>query len=362
MFVKSLKLENFRNIKKAEIIFNNSVNILFGDNAQGKTNIIEALWLFAACKSFRVYGDKDFIKIGENNSTATADYTKGDRNFTGVIKLSNNKKKEIFQNDIKVKPSEIIGNFTSVLFFPEHLNLIKSGPETRRKFLDFAICQIKPRYFSILNEYNKILLQRNYALKSGKEDIIRTLDIWDLKLSKLGALITVIRKSYIEKFTEYAKDVINEISEGRELLSIEYKGFEDIKNQPVETVEKNLLELLKCSRNADLKYKFSTEGAHKDDFILYINGLAAKNFCSQGQQRSCVMSLKLAEAEMLNNAYNEYPIMLFDDVFSELDKVRKAYITEKIKNKQVIITACEKLDEFKNAKLFKIKNGTVNEN
>ncbi|MDF2685658.1 MAG: recF, partial [Clostridia bacterium] len=181
MYVKSLKLENFRNIKNADINFNNGINILFGDNAQGKTNIIEALWLFAACKSFRVFGDKDFIKIGENNSIITADYTKCERNYTGIIKLSNIKKKEIIQNDIKVKPSDIIGNFTSVLFFPEHLNLIKSGPELRRKFLDFAICQIKPRYFSILNEYNKILMQRNYALKSGKEDILKTLDIWDLK-------------------------------------------------------------------------------------------------------------------------------------------------------------------------------------
>jgi DNA replication and repair protein RecF len=361
MYVKSLKLENFRNIKNAEINFNSGVNILFGDNAQGKTNIIEALWLFAAYKSFRIYGDKDFITIGENNSTISADYSKNERNYSGVIKLSNIKKKEIMQNDIKVKPSDVIGNFISVLFFPEHLNLIKSGPEIRRKFLDFAICQIKPRYFSILNEYNKILMQRNYALKSGKEDIIRTLDIWDIKLSKLGALITVIRKSYLEKFTEYAKDVINEISEGKEQLSIDYKGFKDIKNEPVETVEKDLLQLLKDSRNEDFKYKFSTEGAHKDDFILYINGLAAKNFCSQGQQRSCVMSLKLAEAEMLNNAYNEYPIMLFDDVFSELDKYRKSYITEKIKNKQVIITACEKLDEFKDAKLFKIVNGTITE-
>ncbi|MDF2685170.1 MAG: recF, partial [Clostridia bacterium] len=190
---------------------------------------------------------------------------------------------------------------------------------------------------------------------------LKTLDIWDLKLSKLGALITVIRKSYLEKFTEYAKEVINEISEGKEQLSIEYKGFKNLINESVEIIEKELLELLKENRKADFKYRFTTEGAHKDDFILYINGLTAKNFCSQGQQRSCVMSLKLAEAEMLNNAYNEYPIMLFDDVFSELDKIRKAYITEKIKNRQVIITACEKIDEFKNAKLFKIKNGTVSE-
>lgn len=360
MIVKKLNLENFRNIEKGEIIFDSGVNILFGDNAQGKTNIIEALWLFSAYKSFRVSGDKDFLQIGKQSGGISTQYIKNDREFTAAIKYYADKRKEIWQNNIKEKPSDIIGNFTAVLFFPEHLNLIKSGPETRRKFLDFTICQIKPRYYSIINEYNKILIQRNCALKSGKEDFLKTLDIWDIKLAKLGALITVIRSTYLEKVKIYAKTVIQEISNDKEQLEIEYKGFKKIEKESVDILEKEMLELLKEKRNIDFKCKFSTVGAHKDDFIIYINGLPAKNFCSQGQQRSCVMSLKLAEAEMLKNTYGEYPIMLFDDVFSELDKKRKAYITEKIKNKQVIITSCEKIDDFKNAKVFNIKNGTIN--
>ena len=224
MHIKSLSTENFRNLYPQEIVFNNGVNIFTGMNAQGKTNIIEALWLYSSCKSFRTTNEKDFINHEKVFAETDILFEKSGRIQSGQMKYHTAKRRELYLNEIKVKPSEIIGNFTSVLFFPEHLDLLKAGPEGRRKFVDLAICQVKPKYYAYLSEYNKTLFQRNNVLKSEDKSELETIEIWDVKLSKLGAFIYLTRRNYIALLAGYAKTVIDEMSGGKEKLGLFYQS------------------------------------------------------------------------------------------------------------------------------------------
>lgn len=359
MILKETELENFRNIEKEKIILNEGVNIFYGDNAQGKTNIIESIWLFSALKSFRGAKDADFVKKGCDFAEIKCLFEKSGREINADIKFFQEKRKEIYKNKVKIKSAEMIGQINTVLFYPEHLSLIKSGPEVRRKFLDTAICQIKPQFFRVLNEYTKVLMQRNCLLRSENGDIINTVETWDRKLAKLGALITNTRKTYLEKIFEKAEKTVDEISSGKEKISAVYSSFSGSEIIPSEEEEKILYSKLRETFREDIILKHTSEGSHRDDFTVYINGNTAKIYGSQGQQRSVVMALKLAEADICREYNDEYPVMLFDDIFSELDSLRKAYITESIMDKQVIVTTCEKIDFFEKAKYFNVKNGKV---
>ncbi len=350
MFIKNITLEGYRNIDSLSLDLSPGVNVFLGDNAQGKTNIIESIWLFSAFKSFRTNEDRDMIMNGKESCRVRGRFESGERDYVCRIELSRIKRRQIDLNGIKVKPKEVLGKFTSVLFFPEHLTLIKGGPELRRKFLDFSICQIKPQFFDKLSEYSKIIAQRNRLLKSEMPDM-GVLDVYDEKTAVLSALISKTRSTYCARLEEKAKPIMYEISSGEEDLRLEYQSAE-----PEFSPEKMLL-MLKNGRENDLRLGYTGCGAHKDDLCIYINGQDAKNFASQGQQRSCVMSMKLGEAQLLNEMYGEYPLILFDDVFSELDKNRKNYITNKIKGKQVIITTCDGDFDFENARIFRVKGG-----
>jgi len=363
MFVKNVMLDNFRNIISENIEFDNKINILSGKNAQGKTNIIEALWLFSACKSFRTNNDMDFINLNneQNYCKTEINYIKDDINNNAKMLFMQAKRKKIKLNNTEVKPVEMIGNFNSVLFFPEHLNLIKGLPENRRKFLDFAISQVKPKYFNIINEYNKTLMQKNRALKNYENKFLDTLDIWDAKLVKLCVYIARIRNNYIRQIEKYAQKQLLQMSGEKEILSLKYKSMCEINGKDTEWLENDYLELFRQNRNQELRMMHSISGIHRDDIEIYINNTAAKTFGSQGQQRSCVMALKLAEADILNDAYGEYPVLLLDDVFSELDSERKYFIIDKIIEKQVIITTCEKIEDFRHAKIFNINSGKIEE-
>lgn len=360
MFIKSLSTENFRNLFSQEIKFDSGVNIFTGYNAQGKTNIIEALWLYSSCKSFRTSKEIELINHDKTYATTDLVFQKDGRTQSAKMKFHTAKRHEFYLNEIKVKPSELIGNVTSVMFFPEHLDLLKGGPEGRRKFIDLAICQVKPKYYAYLSEYNKTLFQRNNVLKSEDKSLLDTLEVWDVKLSKLGAFLYLTRKNYIKLLLEYASSVIDEISLGKEKLCLYYESECSECNTMVEAEELLIGKMLN-SREKDIKVGYTNVGVHRDDCDITLNGLSAKSFGSQGQQRSCVMAMKIAEADILNSVYGEYPVMLFDDVFSELDSKRKAYIVSKIKDKQVIITACEDPESLGKAKLFTVKNGMVEE-
>ena len=314
MYIKSLYLKNFRNFSDSTINFSDGINVLYGDNAQGKTNIIEAVWLFSSCKSFRTNNERELI----NNDSSTANtfgvFARNGREYKAEFRLNREKRREIYLNGIKVKPKEIIGKFNSVMFYPELLGLIKNGPDERRKFLDFSICQIKPAFYDILHEYNRVLAQRNRLLKGDNRPDISVLEVWDLKLSKLSALISKTRMEYLKKLDVFTKKLHSEISAGKEELSLEYL------TKNISYGEDEVLSLLKKELDRDLHLGYTSVGCHKDDFEVGINGQSARIFGSQGQQRSCVMSLKLAEAEIINRLYGEYPLILLDDVLSELDR------------------------------------------
>lgn len=359
MFLKELSLENFRNIESEKISLSDGVNIFYGDNAQGKTNIIESVWLFSSLKSFRGAKDFDFVKKGCEKSDIKCVFEKNGREITGNIRFFTDKRKEILKNGVKIRSAEMIGQINTVLFYPEHLSLVKGGPEIRRRFADTAICQIKPQFYQVLKEYNKVLAQRNKLLASGRNDMLETVGAWDIKLAKLGAIITHTRKTYIEKLVSIAERTVDELSSGKEKISFEYFSYGKSGITSVEEEERVLSEKLRENFSEDIKKQFTSEGAHRDDFTVFINGNTAKIYGSQGQQRSVVMAMKLAEADICKEYNEEYPVMLFDDIFSELDSLRKAYITESVKDKQVIVTTCEKIDFFENARYFNVKQGKV---
>lgn len=361
MIVKSLQVQNFRNFEFQEFAFSPGVNILLGDNAQGKTNIIEALWLFAACKSFRVTDDKPFLRIGQSRAAIYGEYERNGRLYRPVMKFYEEKSREIFLNNVAVRPREIVGQFPTVLFYPDHLSLVKGSPELRRKFLDLALCQTDPMMLPMLNEYNKVHQQRNSLLKQYREriDAKEALDIWDEKIASLSARIAMKRYEFIDKITPYAQKVMSEISGGRERLDILYKTVCNMPPRDLENLEDQFFYALKQNREKDIYSGHTSTGVHRDDFELYVNGENAKIYASQGQQRSCVMALKMGEADLLREATGEYPVMLFDDVFSELDPYRRNYIIERIHGRQVILSCCEDTGDFADAKIFRIQGGEV---
>ncbi|MBO5248201.1 MAG: DNA replication/repair protein RecF [Clostridia bacterium] len=361
MNVKKIQLQNFRNFEMQEFQFESGVNILLGDNAQGKTNVLEALWLFSACKSFRVSDDKPFLRIGEHRAAIYGEYERNGRIYRPVMKFYDDKRREIFLNNVAVRPREIVGQFPAVLFFPDHLSLVKGSPELRRKFLDLALCQTDPSMLPVLNEYNKVHQQRNALLKQYREriDAKSALDIWDEKIASLSARIAAKRYEFISAMSPFAQRVMDEISGGKERLEIVYRTVCNMPPRDLEDLEDKFFYALKTHRERDILSGHTSTGVHRDDFDLFVNGENAKIYASQGQQRSVVMALKMAEADLLRSATGEFPIMLFDDVFSELDPYRRSYIIERIRGRQVILSCCEDTGDFAEAKIFRIKGGQV---
>ncbi|HBR32293.1 MAG: DNA replication/repair protein RecF [Eubacteriales bacterium] len=342
MKITSLNVNNFKNSEKERIEFKDGINIIFGDNAAGKTNLLEAIFLFAAGKSFRGSKDKNFVRFGQDYAFTEIVFENKSGNCKLGIKLFKNAKKQIFREGVQIsKLSEYLGLFRAVIFTPDHLNLVKGSPEFRRRFIDLAICQSFPRYVATASEYNRILAQKNALLKNriDSEDL---LEVYNERLSFLAAHITSNRLKFLKQLQPEAKAFQHDMTNGAEELSLDYisqagEGFEstdDIKNR--------YLDIYKSKKEQE-KYKGVTLfGPHKDDFTIFINKKNARLFASQGQQRSAVLSLKLAEGELSNKLTGEYPVFLLDDILSELDSKRKKYILDTTYGKQVIITGCDK--------------------
>ena len=353
MYIKKIKLENFRNYDLQEIEFGKKINNIYGDNAQGKTNILEAIFTCSLGKSFRTNIDKEIINIDKNFTNVEIEYFKKDRN--GKIKLELKDKKDFFINEIKVKKiSDILGKIYVVLFSPQDINILKNDPSKRRKFLNIMISQLKPMYVHTLNKYNKTLEQRNNYLKQIKYENKpkEMLDIWDEQLVLLGIKVYNYRKEFIEKINNKIKDIHLKTTENKENIEIKYKS--NIIS------EKDYLNELKNKRNLDIQKGYTSVGIHRDDFEIFINN---KNICiygSQGQQRSSIISLKLAEAETIYEEIDDYPIILLDDFMSELDKKRIKGFIENINKNQVIITSTEKIILEKNEiKYYNVKDGKI---
>ena len=353
MYIKKIKLENFRNYYLQEIELNSKINNIFGDNAQGKTNILEAIFICGLGKSFRTNIDKELINIEKSFTKVEIEYFRKDRE--GKINLELNNKKDFFINDIKIKKmSDILGKIYIVLFSPQDINILKNDPSKRRRFLNIMISQLRPIYVNTLNKYNKTLEQRNNYLKQIKyenksEEI---LDIWDEQLIYLGKKIYNYRKEFLEKLNKKIKNIHLLTTENNENIEIKYKSnILDIENYDKE---------LKNSRNLDIQKGYTNNGIHRDDFEIYINNKNIFIYGSQGQQRSSIISLKLSEAEIIYDEIEDYPIILLDDFMSELDKKRIKGFIENIKENQVIITSTEKiLLDGKNINYYNVKNANI---
>ncbi len=348
MFVKRLEFNGFRNLENGYIYPSEKINVIFGDNAQGKTNLIECLWLFTGGRSFRGSKEREMIAFGKKEAVIILDFEADGRTQKLELTLKNNTRAAVL-NDVQKKGlSQIIGCFCAVVFSPDHLTLIKSGPEERRSFMDGAICQIKPAYASRVAKYKRIINERNALLKDipRHRELEDTLDIWNERLAAQGAEICAERYLYCAELRRSASAFYDGISSGKEKLETEYRtnfGAEDPTNKK-ETAGK-LLDSLRRRQSDDIYLGYTTSGPHRDDIIVRINGKEARSFGSQGQQRSAVLSMKLAEAEILGKKRGEPPVILLDDVLSELDPSRQDYLLKRLSGMQVFITCCELSDK-----------------
>ena len=353
MYIKKIKLQNFRNYNEQEIILNNNINVFFGQNAQGKTNIVESIFICSLGKSFRTNKEKELIKFNENNTRIEMEYEKKDRN--GKINYNIGDKKEIFINDVKIKKlSEILGNINIVLFSPEDINILKEGPSQRRKFINMLISQVRPKYIYNYNMYFNVLEQRNnYLKKIEKNNFDESLiDIYDEKLAEYGIIINKYRKEFIDKIKGKINIIHKNITEEKEEIKIKY--ISDCESKEL------FMKKLKESRIKDIERGYSTCGIQRDDIYFFINGKKVDVYGSQGQQRTTILSLKLCELEIIEDEIDEKPILLLDDFMSELDEKRKNNFLNNMKNMQIIITCTEKLSNEKlKIKEFKVENGKV---
>ncbi len=353
MWINKIKVNNFRNYDNEEIELNKNINIFYGENAQGKTNIIEAIFLSSMGKSFRAKKDKEMIKLSENKAMIEILFNKKDRD--GKIKIELQNKKNVYLNGIKLKKlSELLGNINIVIFTPDDINILKGGPQNRRRFLDIMISQLKPNYMYNLNLYLKTLEQRNNYLRQIKEynKDENLLEIWDEKLAEYAFNIYNYRNEFINKIKNKIKNIHSEITNNKEEIEIEYLT-------ECESKEK-YLKLLKDRRKLDIIKGYTTKGIHRDDFIIYINKKELNIYGSQGQHRTAILSLKLSELNIIYEETGEYPILLLDDFMSELDEKRREHFLKNIKNTQIIITCTEKFDiENNNILIYNVKDGKV---
>ena len=361
MQIKLLELENFRNYESLKMEFQEGINIIYGENAQGKTNILESIYMCSTGKSHKGSKEKEIIRYDMNESHIKAEF---DTSFGGRrvdIHLKKSKEKGIAINKVPIrKLSELYGKIFVVIFSTEDLDIIKRGPSDRRRFIDMELCQIDPIYVEQLITYNKILIQRRELFKKLEDheadlrELSETLDIWDLQLVNYGTELIKRRRSFIEEINKIIFDIHYEITSGKEKLKIVYEPSVD---------EESFYEELLKNRERDSYLKQTSVGPHRDDFAFYNGNINMKTYGSNGQQRTCALTLKLSEIKLIENLKKEKPILLLDDVLSELDRSRQRMLLKTLKETQTIIT-CTGVDEFVeqelvNSKKFYIKNASL---
>ena len=361
MIIKSLELENFRNYKSLNIEFDKGVNILYGDNAQGKTNILEAIYVSATTKSHKGAKDKEIINFEAEEAHIKTYLDKEGLERRVDMHLRKSKSKGIAIDTVRLKKAaQLLGLLNVVFFSPEDLSIIKDAPAQRRRFVDMELCQLDQSYLYDLNQYNKIIAQRNKLLKDmyNNQDLKNMLGIWDMQIITYGQKIIKRRRLFVDQLNEIIDEIHYKLSGGKERIKVEYAPYVD---------EDNFEEMMKKAREKDIKLKSTSVGPHKDDFIFIVNGIDIRTYGSQGQQRTAALSLKLSEIELVKKITGDNPVLLLDDVLSELDSNRQNHLLNNIGDIQTIIT-CTGLEDFVNNrikinKIFKVENGVViNEN
>ena len=357
MIIESIELKNYRNYDKLHMDFSHGTNILYGDNAQGKTNILEAIYVCATTKSHRGSKDKEIIQFDRDESHIKLNVRKRDVPYRIDMHLKKNRAKGVAVNGVPIKKaSELFGIVNVVFFSPEDLNLIKNGPAERRRFIDLELCQLNKLYVHSLVQYNKIVTQRNKLLKDimFRPDYEETLDIWDMQLVQYGREVIRCREAFVGQLNDLIGGIHRQLSGEKESLHISYEP-----NVTVDMFE----DTLRKSRPSDLKQRTTLTGPHRDDLSFIINDIDIRRFGSQGQQRTAALSLKPAEIELVKKIVNDYPILLLDDVLSELDGSRQNHLLSGINHIQTMIT-CTGLEDFVNNrfridKIFKVVSGEV---
>lgn len=357
MYIENIILKNYRNYIDADVDFHEKVNIIIGDNAQGKTNLIEGIYISSMGKSFRTNRDNEIINFNKDFSSLKVLAWKDREPLEIDFFIRKDGKKKIKKDGINLsKISQLADNILTVIFSPEDLKIVKEEPEKRRKFIDRELCQISPSYFDSLSNYKKLIYQRNTYLK---ENYINNtlLDVWDVQIAKYGNKIINHRRAFVEKISHFSRNIHKSITEDREILDLRYKPSID------SFEEKEIYEELKDNLDKDKKIRTTGKGPHKDDMQFFINGDDVRSFASQGQQRTAALSLKLAELNLIKEETGEEGILLLDDVMSELDLRRQEFLIKTLKDNQIFITATN-LDEtliraFPESKIIRIKRGTV---
>lgn len=366
MIVKAIELDFFRNYVHLEADFSPGVNIVWGENAQGKTNLLEAISYLSTASSHRARYDRELIQFGVDHAFIKAEVDARARDFTLEARLSRGMRRQLFSNGVRLKTAgELSGILNTVLFCPEDLNLIRSGPAERRRFLDACICQLRPRYAAALAEYHRLYDQKSRILKDydEKPSLLDTLDDFNLRMAQTGAILIHYRAHFIRRLTDCAPAIHRDFSGGRELLSLRYETVRTIPDP--EAAPKDLLPRLlehqESHRKAELECRQCLSGPHKDDLVVELDGVDARTYASQGQTRTAALSLKLASREIFCQDTGEWPVLLLDDVLSELDARRQSFVLNRIEGGQVFITGCEdsRPKGLEGGKVFRIHAGQI---
>ena len=339
MVIQSVSLRDFRNYEYLDLKFDQATNILYGDNAQGKTNILESLYVSGTTKSHKGSKDKEMIRFGQKEAHINTVVKKNEMEYEIDIHLKRNRSKGIAINKVPIrKAGELFGILNLVFFSPEDLNIIKNGPSERRRFIDFELCQLDKLYLTDLAGYNHVLNQRNKLLKDmyKQPDLGATLDVWDMQLVNYGRKIIGKRREFVESLNEIIKEIHRNLTGGIENIEVIYEPSVES-----EALEESLFR----NRDRDLRMKMTSSGPHRDDLMVAVNGIDIRKYGSQGQQRTAALSLKLSEIYLVEKIIHDKPVLLLDDVLSELDSSRQNYLLESIHDIQTMIT-CTGLDDF----------------
>lgn len=367
MNIKALYLKNFRNYEEEKVELCPHINIFFGENAQGKTNVLEAIYLTSMGKSYRTQKYNEMIKWDKEQCKVYLEFDKRDTEGSIEFYIKRNQKKQIKINGIKAERiGDILGKLNTVIFSPDHLKIIKEGPSERRKFIDAILSQTKPKYFYNLIQYLKVLGQRNSLLSDDKKRGVaeKTLDIWDNQLIEYGSKVMIERFNFVNTIKDGVNNINKKLSGDKEELLLEYKPSIYIKEHDLHKISEHYRKTIEEGRPIDIRRGNTNLGPHRDELIFSIKGKELRSFGSQGQQRSALLSIKLAETVFIKEETGNTPVLLLDDVFSELDKNRQRYLLEYMKDIQVILTCTDfkKIDFLNIDKYshFEVKSGTVN--
>ena len=359
MYISSLSLSNFRNYISEKIEFSPYTNVIYGDNAQGKTNILEAVYIFSQGRSHRAKTDRELIKFGADFAKLSLDFHDNERDYNAKMQFIKNGKKNIKINHVQITKLSMLMNYLNVVMFsPEDLDLVKGSPSARRRFIDSSISQLYPRYLTSLIDYHKALGQKNSLLKvlkskGAKSDIM--LSVWNEQLAVEGSKIMEYRMDFVKLIDEFASKIQSEISD--EELKISYAP--GIKADA--TDKSTIFKYLEKNQRREIEFASAQVGIQRDDLHISINGNEAKIYGSQGQQRTAALSMKIAQADYIQHIKGEYPVLLLDDIMSELDINRRMYLSQKIRDKQVLITSTDTdlIGSTSDTKLLHIKNGAL---